>query len=229
MFRLVKKVVCGLALVATPALAQISVSDPVVSRGGQGWSLYSGQTVGTGSNVVAGQLGWPGLWLTYLHGATNQLDFGARFTAINYGFESRTSEVAPGMKLQLVARLGLLDQGRFNLGFEFAPGPLVYFRSDNFTQWGLTLPLKLQMGLAVGSAMIVNFGIDFPMFVIFTSPGSLYLPILAGGGVEYFIDQRLAISFNLKMGPSIQTADTRTSESGTSFAMDALIGVAYRL
>ena len=226
MFRFVSKAVCGLALVATPALAQISSSDPVITRGGQGWSLYSGQTVGAGSDVIAAQLGWPGLWFTYLHGMASPLDFGVRLTAINYGFEGRTSEVVPGMKLQLVARISLLNQGRFNLGFEFAPGPLVYFRPFSVTQWGLALPLKLQMGLGVGSAMMVNFGLDFPMFVAFEAagiPGSLYLPILVGGGVEYFIDQRLAISFNLKMGPSI-----RTLPSATAFALDALIGVAYK-
>jgi hypothetical protein len=222
MFRFVSKAVCGLALMTTPALGQISASDPVITRGGQGWSLYSGLTVGSGSNVVAGQLGFPGLWLTYLHGATDQLDFGARLTAINYGFESRTSDIVPGMKLQLVARVGLVNQDRFNLGFEFAPGPLVYFRSFD-TEWGLTLPLKLQMGLGVGSAMMLNFGIDFPLFVIFTGDSALYLPILFGGGIEYFIDQRLALSFNLRMGPSIGTGD-----GTTAFAMDALIGVAYK-
>jgi hypothetical protein len=223
MFRFVTTVVCGLALAGTPARAQISASNPVISRGGQGWSLYSGQTVGAGSNVVSGQLGWPGLWLTYLHGATNQFDLGARLTAINYAFESRTDDVVPGMKLQLVGRLSLLDQGRFNLGFEFAPGPLVYFH-EGFTEWGLALPLKLQMGLAAGSAMLLNFGIDFPLFVTFGDLSSLYVPILAGGGVEYFIDRRLAVSFNLRMGPSI-----RTENSTTAFAMDALIGVAYKL
>jgi hypothetical protein len=223
MFRFVTKAVCGLALVTTPAMAQISASNPVITRGGQGWSLYSGQTVGAGSNVVAGQLGWPGLWLTYLHGTTDQLDFGARLTAINYGFESRLGDdLAPGMKLQLVARLGLVNQGRFNLGLEFAPGPLVYFRRF-VTQWGLAFPLKLQMGVGVGSAMIVNFGLDVPMFVTFNDSPSLYLPLLFGGGVEYFLDQRLALSFNLRMGPSIRARDTTTV-----FAMDALIGVAYR-
>ena len=212
---------CALALVAAPAWAQIQVSQPTISGGGQGWSIYGGQTIGVGSNVISGQVGWPGVSFTYLYGAARELDFGVRLTPINYGFEGRL-DVRPGLKLQGVARLSLVDAGRFSLGLEFAPGPLVYWPT-NVTQWGLAFPIKLQTGLGVGSAMMLNFGIDFPMFVTFNYRPSLYLPILAGVGLEYFIDRRFALTFNVRMGPSIQTADNTTA-----FAMDALIGAAYK-
>jgi hypothetical protein len=209
---------CLLVLAAMPASAQIQATEPVITGGGQGWSLYGGQTVGAGSNVIAGQVGWPGVSFTYLYGAASQLDFGLRLTPINYGFEGRFV-VRAGLKLQGVVRLSLLDAGRFSLGLEFAPGPLVYWPS----QWGLAFPIKLQMGLGVGSAMTLSFGIDFPMFVTFNFDSSLYLPILGGVGLEYFIDRRMAITFNVRMGPSIRTANNTTA-----FAMDALIGASYK-
>ncbi|HZA13070.1 MAG TPA: hypothetical protein VE618_01180 [Myxococcaceae bacterium] len=213
--------VSALALATMPAWAQIQSSEPVISGGGQGWSIYGGQTVGVGSNVIAAQVGWPGISLTYLYGAARELDFGARLTPFNYGFEGRF-DVRTGMKLQGVVRLSLLDAGRFSLGLEFAPGPLIYWLRND-TQWGLAFPIKLQMGLGVGSAMMLNFGIDFPMFVTFNVDPSLYLPILGGVGLEYFIDRRIAITFNVRMGPSIQT-----SNNTTAFAMDALVGGSYK-
>lgn len=221
MFRVNTKLACVLVLFAAPVRAQIQASEPVITGAGQGWSIYGGQTVGAGSNVIAGQLGWPGLSFTYLYGAARQLDFGVRLTAINYGFEG-LFDVRAGNKLQGVVRLSLLDLGRFALGLEFAPGPLIYWRGDGM-QWGLALPIKLQMGLGVGSAMILNFGVDFPMFVTFNFDPSLYLPILGGIGLEYFIDRRMAITFNLRMGPAI-----RTENNTTHFAMDAAIGASYK-
>ena len=50
-----------------------------------------------------------------------------------------------------------------------------------------------------------------------------FLPILFGGGFEYFIDSKLALNFNLHMGPAI---DTPTGLA--YFDLDALFGLAMR-
>lgn len=213
-----------LALPSLAAAQDVSTEAPIVTRG-QGWSAHSGQTVGDGVNVVTGQIGWPGISASFLHGATNRLDVGVRLTPLNYGFEGRIRNVFLGLKLQGVVRLGLLETNRFNLGLEFAPGPIFYFpprfRGSGI---GLALPLSVNAGIPVGSAIMVNFGMSMPMFVVFGTGtySGFYIPILFGGGVEYFIDRRLAVTFNLKMGPSIH------SSGNAEFAMDALIGVAYK-
>jgi hypothetical protein len=210
----------------TAASAQdISASDPVISRGGQGWSLHSGQTVGAGATVGGAQIGWPGLSATLLHGATSEFDVGVRLTPLNYGFEGRVQDTHVGIKLQGVARLQFLERDRFNLGAEFAPGPLFYFPRAARTVIGLALPLRVAAGLRVGSAILLNFGMDMPMFVVFGggARSGFYLPILFGGGAEYFIDRKLSVNFNMKFGPSIHT---RFNE--TAFAMDVLVGVGYR-
>lgn len=227
MTRNVRRLVVAFAVVlpATVVAQDIEADPPVVSRG-QGWSLYSGQTVGAGSNVVAAQIGWPGLSLSYLHGAADTFDIGVRLTPLNYGVEGQIRQTRIGMKLQMVARLQLLEKSRFNLGLEFAPGPFVYYENRYYSRSlvGLSLPLRVAAGIPVGGAIMVNFGMDLPMFVTFGAGGALHVPLLFGGGVEYFINRNLAATFNLKMGPSIYAPTGRAE-----FAMEALIGVAYKL
>lgn len=208
----------------------VDLDQPVVVSRGQGWSLYSGQTVGNDANVIAAQLGWPGLSAEYLHGATSRFDIGAKLTPINYGFEGIVTRVIPGIKVQAVARLGLVEQSRFNLGLEFAPGPLFYFPAGRAsTIVGLDLPLRLAAGIPIGSAIMINAGIDMPMFVVFGGGGGVTLPILFGGGAEYYLDRKLAVSFNLKMGPAIYTSNLDTLRFGSAdFDLEALVGVAYR-
>ncbi len=212
---------------ASAARAQEAGSPPVVSRAGQGWSLHSGQTVGAGNNVIGAQVGWPGLSATFLHGATREFDLGVRFTPLNWGFESRVRDTFLGIKIQGVARLQLIDRSKFNLGVEFAPGPLFYFppgRRSSVT--GMALPLKVAAGVRVGGAILLNFGMDMPMFVVFGRSqiySGFYVPLLFGGGAEYFIDRNLSVNVNMKFGPSIHT---RSGDA--DFAMDVLLGVGYR-
>ena len=218
--------VLSLLLAAPLARAQQSAaSQPVQSRSGQGWSLHSGQTVGAGNNVIGAQVGWPGLSATFLHGATREFDIGVRFTPLNYGFESRVDQTWLGIKLQGVARLQLIDRSKFNLGVEFAPGPLFYFPSDRRSLTGMSLPLKVSAGVRVGGAILLNFGMDMPMFVVFGrgSYSGFYVPLLFGGGAEYFIDRNLSVNLNMKFGPSIHTRS-----GNADFAMDVLLGVGYR-
>ena len=216
-------VLAAMCVGGVAAAQDVDMDAPVVTRGGQGWSLYSGQTVGNGNNVIGAQIGWPGMSVEFLHGATSKFDIGAKLTPLNYGFESRVEDVIIGMKLQLVTRLNLIQSSKFNLGLEFDPGPLFYFPNRRSTIVGLALPLKVNAGIPVGSAIMVNFGMELPMFVVFGTGGGLFLPIMFGGGVEYYIDQRLNVAFNLKLGPSLFT---RTGDARV--AMDALIGVGYK-
>jgi hypothetical protein len=214
--------IAAAVLCCTSALAQtISVSEPTVTRG-QGWSLYSGYTVGGGNTALAAQLGWPGISASVLHGATPKFDLGGR-VAFNYGFEGIVTDVLPGLKFQGLARISLLDSQQLGLALEFSPGPFFYFGRVS-TLVGLGLPVGLSAGIPVGSAIMLNAGMDVPMFIRFGAGGYFTIPLLFGGGVEYFIDRNLAASFNLKMGPAINTRVGRAD-----FAFHALLGVAYRL
>jgi hypothetical protein len=217
----VKAVLVGLLLVSGPALAQEG------SGRGQGWSVLAGQTVGQGSNVLVGQIGWPGLSLGLLHGATPRFDLGAKLN-LNYGREGIVTSVVPGFKLQAWMRLALVQTSQVNIALTFAPGPLFYFY-DGYTDVGLALPLGLTLGLPVGSALMLNVGVDVPFYVLFGSGGGPVFPLLVGGGLEYFVDRNLAVTFNVRMGPSIGAYGYYVRRNDARFTLDATIGVAYRL
>jgi hypothetical protein len=213
----------GVLLVSGAAMAQ---EEGGGYGRGQGWSVLSGQTVGSG-NVLTGQVGWPGISLGLLHGATNRFDIGGKLS-FNYGREGIVTSVVPGLKLQAWMRLMLLQSSGVNVGLSFAPGPFFYFY-DNGTDVGLSLPIALTVGIPVGSALMLNVGMDIPFYVIFGAGGGPVFPILFGGGLEYFVDRNLAVTFNVRMGPSIFPYDEFRYRGRARFTMEAMFGIAYHL
>lgn len=187
---------------------------------GQGWSVLSGQTLGAGKNAFHGQIGWPGLSGTLLHGVNGNTDIGGRF-GFNYGFEGFVNDVNPGFKLQGVLRHKFAQIEKVSLGLKFEPGMYLYL--DHGADFGITLPVGFVVGIQASSALMINAGLDVPLSILFGDNSTAIVPILFGGGAEYFLDQRLALTFNLRMGPSIITAWEHTE-----FTMETLFGVAYR-
>ncbi len=212
-------------------------------------SVLSGKPLGSGT-VVHGQIGWPGLSFTLLTSGGDRVDFGGRLSLL-YGYEgiTRMSGV-PGLKLQGVLRLGLLERGRMNLGLKFSPGPFFYFFQGG-TEVGLALPIDLALGLALSPKLMLSFGLDVPMFAVFGPYGGLAVPVLLGGGVEYALDGQLALTANLRVGPSVPLTGYdyyrywwdgywcvdrfgRAYRCGPYYhysvpAMEVLIGLTYRL
>ena len=220
----VRLVCVGVLLVAGAARAQ----DEGYSYGrGQGWSVLSGQTLGQGANALVGQAGWPGVSLGLLHGATSRFDIGGRL-GFNYGREGIVTRVVPGLKLQAWVRLMLVQTSKVNLGLSFAPGPFFYFNRGS-TDVGLVLPLAFTLGIPVGSALMLNVGLDVPFYVVFGTGGGPVVPLLVGAGGEYFIDRNLALTFNTRFGPSLGTYENFLGRGRSAFTLEALFGVAYKL
>jgi hypothetical protein len=224
----VKRLVPGFflcwVLASTAALAQ---DEEGVSYGrGQGWSVLAGDTVGAGRNVFSAQLGWPGISLGLLHGATSRFDIGGKFT-FNYGQEGIVEVVEPGIKLQAWVRLMLARTSQASLALVFQPGPFFYFH-DGDTDVGLALPVSFVAGIPVGSALMLNLGLDVPFHVYFGTGGGPVFPFLVGGGLEYFVNRDLEVNFNVRMGPSIFPEAGRRGRSEAYFTLEALMGVGYR-
>ena len=194
---------------------------------GQGWSVLGAQTVGQGQTALVGQVGWPGISVGLLHGGAQKFDIGGKLT-FNYGEEGIVTRVVPGLKLQGWARLTLLETQRLGVGLSFAPGPFFYFRELS-TKVGLSLPVNLVVGVPLGSAIMFSAGLDFPFYVTFGTGGGPVLPVLAGAGLEYFIDRSLAVTFNTRLGTSILPAEQRLPGDRALFTLEAAFGVAYRL
>jgi hypothetical protein len=215
--------VCGLAAHARSTRA-----------GEQSWSVLTGKTVGASRNVFFAQAGFPGLSLELRHGSSPTMDIGGRFT-FDYGVEGMTGFVEPELKLNFVLKLALLRQSQFDLALEVDPGVAVYFEGGQVcvpspfggtvcsgsggTHFGPSIPIKLVGGIPVSRNLNIDFGLDTGVSIFVTSGTSVVVPILFGGGVEYFISSRLALTFDLRMGPVV-------GSGAATFGMKTEIGLA---
>jgi hypothetical protein len=215
------------AVMLSTGTALAEEASPQPSRGGQGWSTLSGQSVGNNATALTAQVGFPGLTLSFLRGMSSNLDFGGRFT-FNYGYERLLTAIYPGVKGELLGRLQLLGLPRVNLGLQIGAGAFGYFAPGGAAVVGFSFPLALQVGIPIGSALVVSTGIDVPMYVTFGTIGGLTIPLLFGAGVEYFIDKSFVATFNTRMGPSINNSGFRYG-SRAELALEAQVGIAYRL
>jgi len=187
-----------LALLSAPVLAEEPKAES--GGGGQMTSVLSGKSMGSGALVHA-QIGFPGLSVALLTGG-GPLDIGARFSLL-YAYEGITVLTRiPGIKLQGVVRMQLLDRGKLNLGLSFSPGLFFYFFPGD-TEIGLPLPVNLVLGYAVSPKLMAHLGVDLPIFAVFGPLGGLAIPVLVGGGLEYAVDRQLALTLSLRVGPSV--------------------------
>lgn len=187
-------------------------------------SAFGGNPLPQGASLLHAQFGWPGISVTFLTGASPKGSFGGRFT-FNYGQEGLVSSINLGLKFQGLVRLGLLDNGRVNLGLELAPGLALYFPSGGaITQVGLTIPVAFVLGIPLGETLAAHVILEVPTLVTFTGYSTLYIPIYMGGGLEYSLDKSLMVTLALRMGPLI---DARIGRA--NLGLEALFGLAFRL
>jgi hypothetical protein len=189
----------------------------------EGWSAQAGQTIGNGGGLFWAQFGWPGISADLAYGVSPTLDLGGRFT-FNYGEEGITDTSVLGLKFQFTLRTQLLHKPKFDLALRFDPGLLLYFPNST-TIVGMTFPIGLEAGFPISPKLRLAGTFDLPFWVTFNSPGRFFAPILFGGGVEYIIQHDLAVTFRLKMGPTIASGSFTRN---TYFTLYALFGLAYR-
>ena len=101
-----------------------------------------------------------------------------------------------------------------------------------------TLPVAVKMGIAATDALGVGLTLETPYWVSFAPlrlpnpngrgdvvyPAGLYVPILAGGGIEYAVLQNLLVTLDARMGPTFVTAN-----STAVFTVVAKTGIAWRI
>jgi hypothetical protein len=197
--------------------------------GGQGWSVLGADTVGDGRLAIHGQAGFPGFNFDLLAGLGDRLDLGGRI-GFNYAFEGWTTRIdtRPGLRFQALLHLNLLESRRVNLGLRFEPGFFTYFTRST-TDSAFTLPMGLVLGLPVSSALNAALSLDVPFFILWGNGpvgafggDGLYVPILFGAGLEYFIDRGLAATLQVKMGPTLLEG------GGANFTLQTVVGIAAR-
>ncbi len=195
--------------------------------GEKGW-LLNGETLGNGQTAFHGEIGWPGLQLSLLHGVSDQLDLGGLF-AFNFGVEGITDYGAqPGLRLGGILRLNLMDNGKVNLGLRVAPAMILYFYSSGYylggssTVFGFAIPIQVVVGIPISPQFAVHFDMGLPMTIALTPDSSFTLSILPGAGLEYKLDRALSLTFDTAFGAAINFG------GGASFQLRALFGVGYR-
>ena len=212
-----KRFVVGLVVVlALPSVAFAEWGDPSASGCYRSWSVLTGRTVGGGQSVLDIEAGYPGISVSYLHGLSSRVDIGGAFT-FNYGLEG-TTIIFPGIKPQFLLKFGLLDTGKVNLALTFSPALLMYF--GNGVVFGMAIPVGLNLGFPLMDSLNVAASFDLPVWISFSD--GVAVPILFGGGLEYFLDRSMALTFKLKLGPTVGFV-------GPSFTVIAQMGLAIKL
>jgi hypothetical protein len=180
----------------------------------------SAYTVGAGANVFAGAVGFPGLDLRLIHGLDSTTDVNAR-VGINYAFEGLTQGTRFEFTAQVGIRKELTNFGNMKLSGRFDPGIII---AASPGQFGLKIPVGLELGIPLSQQLTLNASFDLPMFFTFGDVNAFYIPLLFGGGVEYLIQPNLAITGKVKLGPTFGTGDA----SGSAFTLYVLVGAAYK-
>ena len=80
------------------------------------------------------------------------------------------------------------------------------------------------LGFRAMDKLIVNGGIDIPMYIT-PNVGTFTVPLLFGGGAEYALSDALEVTGRVRLGPALEL----TQNAANRFAMELLVGVAYRL
>jgi hypothetical protein len=201
------------------ARAQTS-SEVAPATGSSRWTVESGNTVGAGSNVFAGAVGFPGLELQLIHGLDATTDVRAQ-VGLNYAFEGITQATRFEFSAQVGIRKELLNLGgNMKLAGRFDPGILIAASPGEF---GIKVPLGLELGIPLSNVLIANASVDVAMFFTLGDFNAFYVPLLFGGGVEYLLQPNLALTGKIKVGPTFIT-----NGGGTQFTLYALVGLAYK-
>ena len=200
--------------------ARAQSSDVAPATGSSRWSVESGNTVGAGSNVFAGAVGFPGLQLQLIHGLDSTTDVRAQ-VGLNYALEGITQATRFEFTAQVGIRKELLTLGgNMKLAGRFDPGILVAASPGEF---GIKVPLGLELGIPLSNVLMANASVDVAMFFTLGDFNAFYVPLLFGGGVEYLLQPNLALTGKIKVGPTFIT-----NNGGTHFTLYALVGLAYK-
>jgi hypothetical protein len=220
------------ALLVLPVTAKAQTSSD--------WTAISGKIISPNTDLIHVTLGWPGIAGTYWHGMNEKFNVGARF-AFNYGYEGMFNATVPGLVLQGIGKVGLSDTARFNAALTFSPGFFSYFGNaggfGSTTSLGIALPVGIMMGIPASPSLNIGLGAELPFLLTWnitsvtfggttttTTTMIVMMQILFGGGIEYFIDKSLALTFDIRLGPTVPFA----TGTAAQFTGRILMGVAYK-
>jgi len=184
------------------------------------WSLYGGETLAAGQDAFDAEVGWPSTSFGWTHGLTDTTDAGVRFDVL-YAFET-TTDTHFGLGLRVPLRGIAVRAGRVSLLVRADPGLKVY--PGNGTPWGFGLPVAAAVGIAVNPDLRLALGLDVPLTFFFGPSAQVVIGTQFGIGFDYFVDPRLLLGFNARVGPIFST-----DANGSRLGLVTQIGIGYRM
>lgn len=200
------------------------------------WGLHNGETVNSGDNMLYGELGFPDVSFGFQHGVSNAFDVGFRFS-LAYGWEYRPDSIAMGLGMRVPLRFQIFRNGPLTGLIRFEPG--IKIDRFDYVQFGLQFPLGFELGIHMTQQLAFQVGFDLPMNVNTTNGTYFAIVPLFGFGLEYKVDNHIAIGLNTRFGPSVIAGGGNTrwwygynnnnNNADTRFGMIVQAGFGYRL
>lgn len=205
--------------IALPAAAQTRRGE-VGSATGR-YSLLGGETVGSGTNVVSGEFGWPSVTFGITHGVSRDADIGLKFDLL-FGVEGATQASQFGVGFRVPLRMTAMRRDRLSVLLHFDPGMKIF--TYNPALFGLGFPVGAVFGYAATRDVTVAFGVDLGMTLFLSpSPVRFFISPMFGPAIEFHVDPRLAVGINTRFGPVINTS------GGSEFGFVTQVLLAYRM
>src|ERR671935_783179 len=145
--------------VALPAAAQRRTTDISAPTTGR-YSILGGETVGTGTNVVSGEFGWPSVTFGVTHGLSRDTDVGAKFDLL-FGVEGATEASQFGIGFRVPYRMVAMRSDRLSVLLHIDPGIKIFTTSPAL--FGFGFPVGAVFGYAVQRDLTIAFGVDLNM------------------------------------------------------------------
>ena len=211
-------------LTASVAFAEAEVpTPPAPQRGAPGhWSIVTGETVSPERDAIAGEVGWPGLSFSYLHGTSDRSDVGIRFDLL-YGYEN-TTNTAFGLGADVPFRLVVNRSSHVAVGLHADPGLRIYTRLGG-TDFMTRFPVGGSIGVQATPELRLAATADVAMAFNWTHTTYFEIGPQFGLGAEYARDRNLLLGLDLKFGPQFVTL----SGTGGELAFTAQVVVGYRM
>ncbi len=203
-----------------PAPARAQIETSFTPGGDTNWSATAGRTAGDGNAILQAEAGWPGIGFTWLKGVNERTDVGLHL-GFNYGFEGTANNVV-GFNLAVPYRHTLGSMGDTTFALQAQPGISLY--GNNGLLFGIGGPIGIVAGLKVSPRMTLDLGADVPVLISLTNPAGFLVGPQFGGGGEYLIDNNLAVTARVRIGPQFALDSSGT---GAQTGFTTLVGLAY--
>lgn len=189
---------------------------------GLSWDAVAGGVPKSGA-IAEVRVGFPGL-LTAAYHYTVQPGFSmGGLVGFDYAYYVPKAAWTSSLILAVPLRYTLLRGETMSAAVRADPG--VRLVLDDVFAFGLLANVEAVIAWTIENRFVVGAALDVPLGFMIPERGTVNLtvPLLVGAVAEMHLSPPLAITFEVKMGPSFNTS------GGTQFAMQILAGAAYRL